>query len=106
MLRWSQHEQTQGEYQEIFVDFIEISLDKCCVADSIELGIQTSIRDGLSNNLVTINMSNPEKDSLRLVKFVYIIITMDKYLYLLASVRPMVPVPQNRSSTISEPFPL
>lgn len=95
------------------INFTEIPLDKCSIVDPIQLGIQASICNGLSNYFISIDVSDPGKFSQQrqieqtdFFLFLFLSFFWERGVHLLARVRPMVPVPQNRSRTISDPSPL
>lgn len=94
----------------VFINFVKISFNKCCIRDTIQLGIPTGIWNSLSHYFIAIDMFYPDKakaseaSNVRSIKANHTEQLLD--IHLLESVRPMVPVPQNRSRTISEPSPL
>jgi hypothetical protein len=59
---------------ETFINFIKIPLDKCCIVDTIQLGIQASICNGLSNYFKSVNVSDPDKVSTKADWFIFTIL--------------------------------
>ena len=61
-----------------FINFIKISLDKCGIVDIIQLSIQASICNGLSNNFISINLSGPNKLNQKSIWVQFIILQMQR----------------------------